>query len=128
MLKVIGILFLVVGIVQIVIFVRQVVAMRSGYELDARIVDYKEKRVTHYNNGRRSTSITYAPVYEYTDAGNVRRYTSEVSTSIVPTIGKEVTIFLSNSGEVFEKRGAVGVLIIGIVCMVLGAAVTVADL
>lgn len=126
MLIVVGILFSVIGIALIVVFVRQVIAMRNGYELDARIVDYEEKRVTRYHNGHSSTYITYAPVYEYTDVGNVRRYTSEVGISVIPTIGEETTVFISKSGEVYEKRGAVGVLIIGIVCTVLGVVVTVA--
>lgn len=120
MFGIVGILFSVIGIVMIINFVRQIAAMRNCYEIDARIVDYEEKRITHRRNGHRSTTVTYAPVYEYIDFGETKRYTSKVGTSIVPTLGNEVTLYLSTGGKVYEKGSAVATLVLGIVCLVLG--------
>lgn len=116
-----GIIFGVIGIVMIGFSVLQAVAMAGGYELDARIVDYERKETVRYNNGHRRVYLTYAPVYEYVDAGNTKRYTSAVFMSVIPEVGEETTIFISRSGKVVDKRGAVGILIMGIVLVVFGA-------
>ncbi len=73
----VGIIFSVVGVVMIINFVRQIAEMRNCYEVDARIVDYEEKRITRIHNGRKHTTVTYAPVYEYVDFGETKRYTSD---------------------------------------------------
>lgn len=117
---VLGIIFLVIGIVMIGFSVRQAVAMAGGYELDARIVDYEQKETVRYNNGHRRVYLTYAPVYEYVDAGNTRRHTGAVFMSVIPQVGKETTIFISRSGKVVDKQGMVGILIMGIVLVIFG--------
>lgn len=122
MFGIVGILFSIIGIVMIINFVRQIAAMRNCYEVDARIVDYEEKRITHSRNGHRSTTVTYAPVYEYVDFGETKRYTSDVSISVIPELGKEVTFSLSTGGKVYEKGSAVAVLVLGIVCLLFGVA------
>lgn len=119
---IVGIFFSVTGVVMIVKFVRQMAEMRNCYEIDARIVDYEEKRITHIHNGHKHTTITYAPVYEYVDFGETKRYTSDVSISVMPELGKEVTLSLSTGGKVYEKGSAVAALVLGIVCLIFGVA------
>lgn len=117
---VLGVIFLVIGLVMIIFSVRQAVAMRGGYKLDARIVDYEERILTHYRNGHKSTSKTYAPVYEYVDAGETKRHTSVVFISVMPKIGKETTVFISSRGEVVDRGAAVGVFIAGVLFAAFG--------
>lgn len=124
----VGIIFVVVGLVMTGYSVWQAISMRGGYELDARIVDYEQKKSTHYHNGHRTTFITYAPVYEYVDAGETKRHTSIVFVSVMPKIGKETTIFISKSGKVVDRGGAVGVLICGIIFVVFGGLAVVVGL
>ncbi|MDE7231097.1 MAG: hypothetical protein K2N56_11510 [Oscillospiraceae bacterium] len=125
---VLGIIFSVIGLVMIGYSVRQAVSMRGGYELDARIVDYEKKTSTHHHNGHRTTFITYAPVYEYVDAGETKRHTSIVFVSVMPKIGKETTVFISSSGEIVDRGGVVGVLICGIIFVVFGVIAVVVGL
>lgn len=122
MFGIVGIMFIVTGVVMIIKFVRQIADMRNCYEVDARIVDYEEKRITHSRNGHRSTSVTYSAVYEYVDFGETKRYTSDVSISVIPELGKEVTLSLSTGGKVYEKGSAAVTLVLGIVCLLFGVA------
>lgn len=122
---IVGIIFSVIGVVMIVKFVWQMIAMRNCYEIDARIVDYEEKIVTHIHNGHKHTTVIYAPVYEYVDFGETKRYTSDVSISVMPELGKEVTLSLSTGGKVYEKGSAVAALALGIVCLIFGVAAIV---
>lgn len=125
---VLGIIFSVIGLVMIVFSVRQTASMRGGYKLDARIVDYEEKILTRYRNGHKSTSKTYAPVYEYVDAGETKRHTSAVFISVMPKLGKETTVFISGRGEVVDRGAAVIILIVGIIFVVLGMLAVAAGL
>lgn len=112
-----GILFSLCGVVLIFFSVMERIEIRNSSEIGARIVDYEEKRVIL---GRRRPQISYAPVYEYSFLGETRRYTSNVSTNVIPTPGEEVMLYLSKSGRIYEKRSAVTSLIMGIVFMMFG--------
>ncbi len=119
---IVGIIFSVVGIVMIINFVRQIAGMRNCYEVDARIVDYREDVTVHRHNGSRTKIRIYTPIYEYVDFGETKRYTSKVGTSVLPAVGEETTLLLSTGGMVYEKGGAIASLVMGIVCIVFGVA------
>ncbi|MDE7360492.1 MAG: hypothetical protein K2N38_01000 [Oscillospiraceae bacterium] len=112
-----GILFSIVGGVLLISSVLETIEIRNSSEIGAKIVDHEERRV-RYGNKRPQT--TYAPVYEYSFMGEIRRHTSTVGTGTPPVIGEEVTLYLSKSGQIYEKRSAAASLIGGIVFMMFG--------
>lgn len=112
-----GILFSIVGVVLLISSVLETIEIRNSSEIGARIVDYEERRVRH---GNKRHETFYAPVYEYSFLGEVRRHTSNVGTGTPPVLGEEVTLYLSKSGQIYEKQSAVTSLIGGIVFMTFG--------
>lgn len=112
-----GILFSIVGVVLLISFVLEKIEIRNSSAIVARIVDHEERRV-RYGNKRPQT--TYAPVYEYSFLGETRRHTSNVGTGTPPALGEEVTLYLSKSGQIYEKRSAAASLIGGIVFIMFG--------
>lgn len=112
-----GILFSIVGVVLLISSVFEKIEIRNSSEISARIVDHEVRRVRH---GNKRPETFYAPVYEYSFWGEVRRHTSNVGTGTPPVLGEEVTLYLSKSGQIYEKRSAVASLIGGIVFMTFG--------
>lgn len=66
----------------------------------------------------------YTSVYEYTDSGEVKRYTSNVSTSKQAEIGSEATLYISENGKVYERTGAKIAYFVGILFAVVGGVFT----
>ena len=112
-----GILFSIVGVVLLISSVLEKIEIRNSSAIVARIVDHEERRVRH---GNKRPETFYAPVYEYSFFGEVRRLTSNVGTGTPRVLGEEVTLYLSKIGQIYEKRSAVASLIGGIVFMMFG--------
>ena len=74
------------------------------------------------NNSRRVMACT--PVHEYTDGGEVIRYTSNVSTSKRAEIGSQATLYISEDGKIYQKSGAAVTLFVGIIFAVVGGVFT----
>lgn len=119
-----GILFSVIGLIILFVSVRQRAGMRDSREIAARIVDFEKRH--HRNRGTlEAWVILYAPVYEYTEFGDIKRYTSNVSSTDPDPIGTEVTLYLSKSGKIYEKKGAALLIILGAAFMAFGIFFTV---
>lgn len=112
-----GILFSFFGVVLLIASVFERTEIKNSSAITARIVDYEERSVRY---GRKRPTKTYAPVYEYSFLGEIRRHTSNVGNGTPPVLGEEVTLYLSKSGRIYEKRSAVTSLIFGIVFMMFG--------
>lgn len=116
-----GLLFAIIGIIVIIVGIRQKSDMKDCREVIARIVDFE---VSHYRRHNQPHTY-YAPVYEYTDLGETKRYTSSVGQSInnsrpVDTVGTQTTLYLSKSGKIYENRAANMMIIAGVAFTVFG--------
>lgn len=125
-----GLVFLAVGIIAIVISLSMNVRMDNSRQVNATVVEVI-KEVEHdtdfnpRNHMRRHhTSVMYTSVYEYTDGGEVKRYTSSVSTSKQAEIGSEATLYISENGKVYERTGAKIAYFVGILFAVVGGVFT----
>lgn len=74
---------------------------------------------------RRHNALMYTSVYEYTDGGEVKTYTSNVSSSRQAVIGSEVTLYISRDGRIYERSAAAVLLIVGIIFAFVGGIFTV---
>lgn len=125
-----GLVFLAIGAVGIIISLYMNARIDNSRQVSATVVEVIEEteRDTDFNprnHRRRShTSVMYTSVYEYSDGGEVRRYTSNVSTSKRAEIGSETTLYISEDGKVYQRTGAVIVLLVGIIFAVVGGVFT----
>lgn len=121
-----GLVFLAIGAVGIIISLYMNVRMENSRQVSATVVEVIEETerdadFNPRNHRRRShTSVMYTSVYEYSDGGEVRRYTSNVSTSKRAEIGSEATLYISEDGKVYERSGAAIVFLVGIIFAVVG--------
>lgn len=127
---ILGIVFLAVGMVCIIVSLRMNARMDSSRQVSATVVEVV-RDVEHNSDinprnhmRRRKTSVMYTSVYEYMDGGEVRRYTSNVSTSKQAEIGSETTLYISEDGKVYERSGAAVALFVGIGFAALGGIFT----
>lgn len=67
----------------------------------------------------------YSSVYEYTDGGEVKTYTSNVSSSRRAETGSEVTLYISGDGRIYERSAAAVLLTVGIIFAFVGGIFTV---
>lgn len=119
--SVLGLLLLGVGGNLIIDFARLNVRMGSSRQVSAAVVDVIEKMERGADG---YSTMMYTPVYEYSDGGEVRRYTSNVSTSKRAEIGSEATLYISEDGKVYERSGAAIVFLVGIIFAVVGGVFT----
>lgn len=112
-----GLVFLAIGAVGIIIFLYMNTRIDNSRQVSATVVDVI-KKVDWDADGY--STMMYTPVYEYSDGGEVRRYTSNVSTSKRAEIGSEATLYISEDGKVYQRTGAVIVLLVGIIFAVVG--------
>ena len=114
-----GLLFAIIGIILLMVGVRQKSDMKDCREVIARIVDFEVRRHTRH-------SYASHPVYEYTDFGEIKRYTSFVGLKgISESVGTEVTLYISKRGKIYEKRTSAVLLILGIGFTAFGVVFTV---
>lgn len=114
-----GILFAVIGTAVIIVSIKQRTEMRDCREITARIVDFEERRYRK-KGAIAGWGILYAPVYEYTEFGGVKRFVSNVGSSDPAPVGTEVTLYISKSGKVYDKQDSALMLIVGIAFVVIG--------
>lgn len=125
-----GLVFLAIGAVGIIISLYMNVRMENSRQVSATVVEVIEETerdtdFNHRNHRRRShTSVMYTSVYEYIDGGEVRRYTSNVSTSKQAETGSEATLYIYENGKIYQKSGAEIMLFVSIVFMVVGGVFT----
>lgn len=119
--SVLGLLLLGVGGNLIIDFARLNVRMGSSRQVSAAVVDVIEKMERGADG---YSTMMYTPVYEYIDGGEVRQYTSNVSTSKQAEIGSESTLYISEDGKIYQKSGAAVTLFVGIVFAVVGGVFT----
>lgn len=119
--SVLGLLLLGVGGNLIIDFARLNVRMGSSRQVSAAVVDVIEKMERGADG---YSTMMYTPVYEYIDGGEVRQYTSNVSTSKRAEIGSEGTLYISEDGKIYQKSGAAVTLFVGIVFAVVGGVFT----
>lgn len=116
-----GLVFLAIGAVAIIISLYMNARIDNSRQVSATVVDVI-KKVDRDADGY--STMMYTPVYEYVDGGEVRRYTSNVSTSKQAEIGSEATLFISEDGKIYQKPGAAILLFVGIVFAVVGGVFT----
>lgn len=116
-----GVGFLAIGAVAVIIFLYMNTRIDNSRQVSATVVDVI-KKVDWDADGY--STMMYTPVYEYSNGGEVRRYTSNVSTSKKAEIGSEATLYISEDGKVYQRTGAVIVLLVGIIFAVVGGVFT----
>lgn len=116
-----GVGFLAIGAVGIIISLYMNTRIDNSRQVSATVVDVI-KKVDWDADGY--STMMYTPVYKYSDGGEVRRYTSNVSTSKKAEIGSEATLYISEDGKVYQRTGAVIVLLVGIIFAVVGGVFT----
>lgn len=119
--SVLGLLLLGVGGNLIIDFARLNVRMGSSRQVSAAVVDVIEKMERGADG---YSTMMYTPVYEYIDGGEVRQYTSNVSTSKQAETGSEATLYIYENGKIYQKSGAAVTLFVGIVFAVVGGVFT----
>lgn len=112
-----GVGFLAAGVFIVIISLWLNVRMDNSRQVTARVVDVIEsvehrKDVNNHNN--HYSVIMYTSVYEYEDGGEVKTYTSNVSTSKRAEIGSETTLYISDNGKIYERGGAKVAFFVGI--------------
>lgn len=120
-----GVAFLAIGAVGIIISLYMNARIDNSRQVSATVVEVikETERDTDFNP-RSHTSVMYTSVYEYIDGGEVKRYTSNVSTSKQAEIGSEATLYISEDGKVYERSGAAIVFLVGIIFAVVGGVFT----
>lgn len=116
-----GLVFLAIGAVGIIIFLYMNTRIDNSRQVSATVVDVI-KKVDRDADGY--STMMYTPVYEYSNGGEVRRYTSNVSTSKKAEIGSEATLYISDDGNVYQRTGAAIVFLVGIIFAVVGGVFT----
>jgi|GEM_PF-1878042 len=114
----IGIIFLAVGAIVITVGLVMNARIESCRRVSATVSDVIE-RIDRDAEGY-STRM-YTPVYEYVDGGEMKSYTSHVSTSRRAEIGSQATLYISEDGGVYERSGAAIALFVGVVFAAVGA-------
>lgn len=112
-----GVAFLAIGAVGIIISLYMNDRIDNSRQVSATVVEVI-KKVDRDADGY--STMMYTPVYEYSDGGEVRQYTSNVSTSKRAEIGSETTLYISEDGKIYQKSGAEIMLFVGIVFAVVG--------
>lgn len=116
-----GVAFLAIGAVCIIISLYMNDRIDNSRQVSAAVVDVIEKMERGADG---YSTMMYTPVYEYIDGGEVRQYTSNVSTSKQAEIGSESTLYISEDGKIYQKSGAAVTLFVGIVFAVVGGVFT----
>lgn len=113
-----GIIFLIAGGVLLTVGAVMNARIESCRRVSATVSDVIE-RIDRDAEGY-STRM-YTPVYEYVDGGEMKSYTSHVSTSRRAEIGSQATLYISEDGRVYERSGAAIALFVGVVFAAVGA-------
>lgn len=116
-----GILFLFVGAIMIIVSVWVNVRTVNSRRVGATVSEVIETRT---QTRKDYESVFYTPVYEYSDGGEIKTYTSSVSSSMPAEIGSEASLYISENGVIYEKRGTLAAFFIGIVFAALGGIFT----
>lgn len=111
-----GGIFAVIGVILIIKSIQTNNKIKSCREVEAVIVDLIKSR--QRSDGR--TYTNYTPVYEYYD-GEPKQYKSSVSSNITKPVGTAVTLYISESGKVYEKQDCIIKLVIGVIFTLVGA-------
>lgn len=121
-----GLVFLAIGAVAVIISLSMNARMDSSRQVSATVVEVIKKvdRSASVNDDYGHLSVLYTPVYEYSDGGEVKRYTSNVSTSKKAEIGSQATLYISEDGKVYRRTGAVIAFWVGIFFAVVGGVFT----
>ena len=112
-----GAIFIIIGIALVIDYIRHNAEIKNSREVNAVIVDFVEKKRITQGDG--IFHMIYAPVYEYYD-GEVKRFTSPVSSAGHEALGTEVTLYISERGKVNERRSVVITFIMGIIFLLMG--------
>lgn len=113
-----GLVFLLVGLWQLSHGIRRKKELTNARCIPATITRFIVKKTTD-SDGHRSN--TYFPVWEYNYYGETKEHKSTVSKSGRQEIGSVSTVYITESGDVFEKKEAKASWGIAIVFTVLGA-------
>lgn len=121
-----GLTFLAIGAVAVIISLSMNARMNNSRQVSATVVEVIKEvdRSASVHDDYRHLSVLYTPVYEYTDGGEVIRYTSNVSTSKRAEIGSQATLYISEDGKIYQKSGAAVTLFVGIIFAVVGGVFT----
>ncbi len=102
---IIGILLAVIGISSLSI---RYMKMQTYETTQGRVIDMAERQSTTKVNGRRKTTVSYTPIYEYKVDGVTYKYQSNVygNSSSLPEIGTFVKIYYNpeNPEDALAKR------------------------
>lgn len=111
---ILGAVLLVAGVILIIVSLWMNARMDNSRQVSARVTEVIETNEWHRKRRGKHYSKMYTSVYEYYDGGELKTYTSSVSTSNRAEIGSEATLYISEDGKIYERSGALITLIVGI--------------
>lgn len=88
------------GTVFAVYWIVNYLRIKSCRRVNAKIVDYVTVTNNKYGGKKR---MLYAPVYEYEDCGEIKRYTSKQAFIYQEPFGTEAVLLISKNGDVTDK-------------------------
>lgn len=124
LLIILGVIFAGLGLPFLIKGVRELVIIKSGEVVKARVAEIRTQRARARHNG---TALYYMPVYEYAENGVVKRFESGVYSGAHKEVGSEVTLYKSGSGRLVENRNTAGFIafgaafLLGGICCICGA-------
>lgn len=115
-LKIFGILFIILGIALFLYSLLVGERIKRSRAVEAKIVDM-DVVIRHKHHQREKH---YAPIYEYYEDGECKRYKSILYSLARPEIGKETVLYISEDGTVSEGSFLLGLRIGGILLLFFG--------
>ena len=116
LLKLFGILFIISGVVLLLYSLRVSERIKRSRVVEAKIVDMDVIRKHRHSQSEEQ----YAPIYEYYEDGEYKRYTGIMYSLARPEIGKETILYISDDGTVSEAKFLSGLRIGGILLVIIG--------
>lgn len=110
---ILGTVLLVAGVILIIVSLWLNMRMDNSRQVSARVTEVIETNEWHRKRRGKYHNKMYTPVYEYYDDGELKTYTSSVSTSNRAEIGSEATLYISEDGKIYERSGSLITLIVG---------------
>ena len=111
---ILGAVLLVSGVILLVVSLWMNMRMDNSRQVSAKVTEVIETNGWHRKRRGKHYTKMYTSVYEYYDDGELKTYTSSVSTSNRAEIGSEATLYISVDGKIYERSGTLVTLIVGI--------------
>lgn len=112
-----GVIFISAAIPFLIKGVRELIIIRSGEIIKARVAELKTARTRTKHNG---TKLLYMPVYEYSENGEIKRFENGVYSSMHKEVGDETTLYKGKNDKIVENRNTGGYVAFGVMFLLCG--------